>query len=229
MAWKGFATLNHLTHWDNISRVSWRSTIDQCSLNLPKLSFENVCDCWCMHQWNRVFYLGGRCATVSTSTELGGRCATQGKSTELCSRSAAVVPQSKPTAMWNSAAVVPQSKSTGVWSSAAPFHHDLWYFRHRKNEHFSSMLFIWKKLINQPTVEQHSSHWNQHYTRPNYWKSYWREHSHSTEGFDDSLETCERCSVSEPVFKHNSLCSSVHDKKCDLGSLISTQVKKTCQ
>ena len=58
-----------------------------------------------------------------------------------------------------------------------------------------------KKLINQRTVEQHSSHWNQHYTRPNYWKSYWREHSHSTEGFDDSLETCERCSVSEPVFK----------------------------
>ena len=36
--------------------------------------------------------------------------------------------------------------------------------------------------------------------------SYRREpHTHSTEGFDDSLETCEieRCSVSEPVFKHN--------------------------
>ena len=43
--------------------------------------------------------------------------------------------------------------------------------------------------------------------------------AHSTEGFDDSLETCEieRCSVSEPVFKHNSLCPGVHHKKCGLG------------
>ena len=48
---------------------------------------------------------------------------------------------------------------------------------------------------------------------------YWREHTHSTGGFDDSLEMCERCSVSEPVFKHNSLCSSVHHKKCGLGSV----------
>ena len=45
-----------------------------------------------------------------------------------------------------SAAVVPQSKSTEMWSSAAPFHHDLWYFRHRTNEHFRSMLFIRKNL-----------------------------------------------------------------------------------
>ena len=58
-----------------------------------------------------------------------------------------------------------------------------------------------------------------------------REHTHSTEGFDDSLETCEieRCSVSEPVFKHNSFnCArDFHHKKCGLGSLISAQVKKT--
>ena len=42
--------------------------------------------------------------------------------------------------------------------------------------------------------------------RPNYWKSYWRKpHTHSTEGFDNSLETCEilRCSVGEQVFKRN--------------------------
>ena len=45
-----------------------------------------------------------------------------------------------------SAAVVPQSKSTEMWSSAAPFDHDLWYFRHRTNEHFNSMLFIRKNL-----------------------------------------------------------------------------------
>ena len=45
-----------------------------------------------------------------------------------------------------SAAVVPQSKSTEMWSSAAPFHHDLWYFRHRTNEHFRSMLFVRKSL-----------------------------------------------------------------------------------
>ena len=62
------------------------------------------------------------------------------------------MPQSKLTELCSSAAVVPQSKSTEKWSSAAPFHHDLWYFRHGTNEHFSFMLFIWKKLINQPTV-----------------------------------------------------------------------------
>ena len=45
-----------------------------------------------------------------------------------------------------SAAVVPQSKSTEMWSLAAPFHHDLWYFRQRTNEHFRSMLFIRKNL-----------------------------------------------------------------------------------
>ena len=53
---------------------------------------------------------------------------------------------------------------------------------------------------------RHSSPWNKYTQRPNYWKSYWRElHTHSTEGFDNSLERCEieRCSVSEPVFKHN--------------------------
>ena len=42
--------------------------------------------------------------------------------------------------------VTPQSKSTEMWSSAAPFHHDLWYFPHRTNEHFRSMLFIRKNL-----------------------------------------------------------------------------------
>ena len=60
--------------------------------------------------------------------------------------SAAVVPRSKSTELCSSAAVVPQSKSTEMWSSAAPFHHDLWYFRHRTNEHFRSMLFIRKNL-----------------------------------------------------------------------------------
>ena len=45
-----------------------------------------------------------------------------------------------------SAAVAPQSKSTEMWSSAAPFHNDLWYFRHRTNQHFGSMLFIRKNL-----------------------------------------------------------------------------------
>ena len=60
--------------------------------------------------------------------------------------SAAVVPQSKSTELCSSAAVVPQSKSTEMWSSAAPFHHDLWYFRHRTNEHFKSTLFILKNL-----------------------------------------------------------------------------------
>ena len=74
----------------------------------------------------------------------------QSKSTELCS-SAAVVPQSKSTELCSSAAVVPQSKSTEMWSSAAPFHHDLWYFRHRTNEHFRSMLCI-QKIYKQPTV-----------------------------------------------------------------------------
>ena len=95
--------------------------------------------------------------------------------------SAAVVPQSKFTELCSSAAVVSQSKSNEMWSSAAPFDHELWYFRHLTNEHFNSMLFIRK---NSPAVAPLSSHWNQH-TRPNYWKSYWREpHTRSIKGFD---------------------------------------------
>ena len=78
-------------------------------------------------------------------------CAINNHKTGLLS-SAAVVPQSKFTELCSSEFVVPQSKSTEMWSSAAQFHHDLWYFRHGTNEHFSFMLFIWKKLINQPTV-----------------------------------------------------------------------------
>ena len=85
-------------------------------------------------------------------------------------------------------------------------------------ERFSSMLFIWK---NCSTGLQwcHSCHWNQH-PQPNYWKSYWRElQTHSTEGLDDSLETCEieRCSVSEPVFKHLSLWPGGH-QSCPQGT-----------
>ena len=57
-----------------------------------------------------------------------------------------LLPQSKSTELCISAAVVPQSKSTAMWRSAAPFHHHLWYFWHRTNEHFSSMLFIRKNL-----------------------------------------------------------------------------------
>ena len=120
-------------------RVCWRSTIDLCLMKLPKrssfksllkaytlskillwiknsyFSLENACYSWCMHQTG-MFSL------------------------------ASVVPQSKFTGeLWSSASVVPQSKSTEMWSSAAPFHHDLWYFRHWTNEHFSCMLFIRKK------------------------------------------------------------------------------------
>ena len=72
-----FAEVCYLSSWSiHISRVYWRSPIDLCLLNLPKrstpwvkfyfglslhifqngssLSWENVCDSWCMHQWNRV-------------------------------------------------------------------------------------------------------------------------------------------------------------------------------
>ena len=69
----------------------------------------------------------------------------QSKSTELCS-SAAVVSQSKSAELCSLAAIVPQSKSTEMWSPAALFDHELWYFRHRTNEHFNSMLFIRKDL-----------------------------------------------------------------------------------
>ena len=75
----------------------------------------------------------------------------QSKSTELCS-SAAVVPQSKSTELCISAAVVPQSKSTEMWSSAAPFHHDLWYFRHRTKEHLIlGLCYLFGKTYKQPT------------------------------------------------------------------------------
>ena len=48
----------------------------------------------------------------------------------------------------------------------------------------------------------------------------------------DSLETCEieKCSVSEPVFKHNHCARAFTTKNVVLGrSLISSHVKKTCQ
>ena len=119
-------------------------------------------------------------------------------------------------------------KSTEMWGSAAPLHHDLWYFRHWTNEHFSSMLFIRKNVTSPQSC--HSSHWNQ-YTWPNYWKSYWREpHTHSTEGFDDSFETCEieRCKWTS--VQTQSRCAGIHHKNVVLGrSLISSQVNKTCQ
>ena len=36
----------------------------------------------------------------------------------------------------------PRVNSTEMWSSAEPFHHDLWYFQHRTNEHFRSTLLF---------------------------------------------------------------------------------------
>ena len=111
-----------------------------------------------------------------------------------CSSLAAIVPQSKSTKLCSAAAVVPQSKSTGMWSSEAPFHQD-WYFRHQTNEHLS--LSFWFGKTSKPAYSRcHSSHWNQH-TWPNYGKSYWCDDTHSTGGFHDALETCERCSDSK--------------------------------
>ena len=74
----------------------------------------------------------------SKSTELwrSASVVPQSKSTALCS-SAAVIPQSKSTEMWSpEAAVIPQSKSTEIWSSTAPFHHNVWYSRHRGKRTF---------------------------------------------------------------------------------------------
>ena len=98
------------------------------------LSLEYVCDSWCMHQ---------------TGFSLAA-AVPQSLFTELCS-SAAVVSQSKSTELFSSAGVVPQSKSTEMWSSEAPFHHDLWYFRHRIKEHFNSVIY-YEKLINHSRV-----------------------------------------------------------------------------
>ena len=139
-------------------RVCWRSTIDLCLMNLPKrssfksllkvytlskillwikpsyFSLENACDSWCMHQTG----LFSSAAVLPQSKFTG----------ELWS-SASVVPQSRSIELCSSAAIVSQSKSTEMWSSAAPFYHDLWYFRHRINQHFSVMLFI-RKSVTSP-------------------------------------------------------------------------------
>ena len=138
-------------------RVCWRSTIDLCLMNLPKrssfksvlkvytlskillsyFSLENACYSWCMHQTGLF-----SSASIVPQSKFTGQLrrsesvVPQSKSTELCSW-AVVVPQSKSTELCSSAAVIPQSKSTEMWSSAAPFHHDMWYFRHWTNEHFS--------------------------------------------------------------------------------------------
>ena len=77
----------------------------------------------------------------SKSTELPSSSAAvvpQSKSTEWCSSSAAVVPHkvNLTELCSGSAAVVPHKVTlTELWSSAAPFHLDLWYFRHRTNKH----------------------------------------------------------------------------------------------
>ena len=75
-----------------------------------------------------------------------------------------------------------------------PFHLDLWYFRHRTNKHLALCYLFGKTYKPSHSIARPSSYWNQQ-TRPNYWKSYWLEYTHSTEGFDDSLEMCEieRC------------------------------------
>ena len=167
----------------------------------------------------------------------GGRCTTQSKSTELCSSSVAVVPQSKSTCteLCSPVAVVPhkvnllscvarrpfsvtQIKSTELCSSSAAV----------VPQSKSTELCSLGAIRCQPTLAPLKSLKSTYLTKL-LKKLYWREHTHSTGGFDDLLETCERCRVSEPVFKHNSLCSSIHLKKCGLGSLISTQVKKTSQ
>ena len=82
--------------------------------------------------------------------------------------------------------------STAMWSSAAPpgiMTCDI--FGTGQTNILALCYLFGKTYINQPTVAPHSSHWNQHsaehYTRPNYWKSYWRDHTHSTEGFDDLI------------------------------------------
>ena len=45
------------------------------------------------------------------------------------------------------------SNTSRMWRSASLFNHDLWYFQHQTNEHFSSVYVIYSaKLINQSTV-----------------------------------------------------------------------------
>ena len=89
--------------------------------------------------------------------------------------------------LFSSASVVPQSKSTELCGSK-----------------ILALCYLfgktWPAYSSATRATESNTQW------PNYWKCYWREpHTHSTESFDDSLETCEieRCSVSEPVFKHN--------------------------
>ena len=45
------------------------------------------------------------------------------------------------------------SNTSLMWRSPSLFHHDLWYFQHQTNEHFSLVYVIYSaKLINQPTA-----------------------------------------------------------------------------
>ena len=195
---KAFNTLSKILLWIKPSYFQHGSS----------LSLENVCDSWCMHE---------AVVPPSKSTELPSSSAAvvpQSKSTEWCSSSAAVVPHKVNLTEYcsGSAAVVPHKVnlpscevaqrplyhkvSPPRWGSAAPFHLDLWYFRHRTNKH----VIYSEKLINQPTVEPfkslkstnstkllkklltwaHAFHWRLWWFTWNVW--YW--------------ECC------EPVFKH---------------------------
>ena len=148
----------------------------------------------------------------------------QSKATKLCS-SAAVVSQSKSTELCSSsAAVVPQSKSTEMWSSAAPFHHDLWcfpfwtapryLFRKTYKPAYSRATQVTKiNSLNQITEKvilmwAHTFHWRLWWFPWNVWEV-----------------KCKWTSVQTQFI----VLQRSPQKMWSWVSLISTQVKKTCQ
>ena len=87
-------------------RVSWRSTIDLCLMNLPKRSLSKVC--WKFTPWVKFYFGLLRPSYFSLENACYSWCMHQ---TGLFS-SASVVPQSKFTGeLWSSASVVPQIKT----------------------------------------------------------------------------------------------------------------------
>ena len=165
----------------------------------------------------------------SKSTELPSSSAPvlpQIKSTEWCSSSAAVVPHkvNLTELCSGSAAVVPHKENlTELWSSAAPFHLDLWYFRHRTNKHV---------IYSEKTYKlAHSS--APQVTEINKLDQITKEVINVSTHIPLKalMIHLKRVKLRGVVFVNQ--CSNtfncardVHHKKCGLGSLISAQVKK---
>ena len=136
-------------------RVCWRYAIDLCLMNLPnRLSLKRLLKVYTQSKillWIKPYFSWENLPkSCEARRGAGARRLLCHKVNLLSCVARQPLCQSKSTELWSTAAVIPQSKSSEMWSSAAPFHHDLWYFPHWTNEHFSSTRLFIRKNVTSP-------------------------------------------------------------------------------